>query len=99
MRIRLAILIALAVLFAVVALLAIWHSSVLTLEAQQIYNSGNSTTQPTVAQQDRATLLWAQSGALSQVATPFATGALLCVTAVLGILGWRWELRVRPRAQ
>jgi hypothetical protein len=99
MRVRLAILIALAVLFCAAALLCVWHASVLGGESQLLYGDGSNSTTPTPVQQARASELWAQAGAFQQVVTPFATAAMLCVTAVLAILGWRWELRARPRAR
>ena len=99
MRVRIAILIVLAVLFTAVALLAIWWSAVWSVAANAIYGDGTNTTPPTLAQQAHASLLWAQSGAIAQLVTPFATASMLCVTGVLGVLAWRWELRGRAPAR
>ena len=95
MRVRIALLIALAVLLAAASLLAIWQSAVLSVEAQHFFGDGTATSQPNLAQQNRANVLWAWSGALQQVVTPLATAALLCVSAVLATLAWTWEARGR----
>jgi hypothetical protein len=95
MRVRVAILIVLAVLLAAVAMLALWQAVVLSNEANHLFNGTTST--PSVADQSRASELWSQSSALQQLVTPLATAALLCVTAVLAILAWGWQRRVgRP---
>ncbi len=98
MRGRIAILIALSVLLGATAVLAIWAAGALSIEAQHVFGDGTNNVQPTVAQQDRANELWVRSGALQQVVTPVATAALLCVTAVLSVLAWDWQLRTgRPQ--
>jgi hypothetical protein len=97
MRVRVAVLIVLAVVLAAAAMLAIWQSAGAVIEAQHLFGYGTTTSPPSQAAQDRANALWTQSGALQEVATPLASCALLCATAVLAMLAWDWQRRVgRP---
>ena len=92
MRVRVVILIVLAVLLAAVAMLALWQGVVLSNEANHLFD-GSST--PTVADQARANELWSESSTLQQLVTPLATVALLCVIAVLSMQAWNWQSRAR----
>ena len=92
MRWRIAVLIALSALLGAAAMLAIWKAGAMSVQAQNIFNESQNVS-PTVAQQNLATTFWTQSGLLQQVATPLVTGALLCITAVLAILSWSWQVR------
>jgi len=93
MRVRVVILIVLAMLLAAAAMLALWQAVVLSDEANHLFNGTTST--PSVADQARANELWGQSTALQLLVMPLATVALLCVIAVLSVLAWNWQLRTR----
>jgi hypothetical protein len=92
MRWRLIVLAGLAVALAAGCAFCTTTAVDLYFRAQQIY--GNLQEQaPTAAQEAESFRLYQHSYGLQLLMTPLAAGSLICVLAVLAVLGRRWQVR------
>ncbi|MEO6114778.1 MAG: hypothetical protein ABIP33_00175 [Pseudolysinimonas sp.] len=94
-----AILVLLAVVLCAVALWAVSQSAVLDVEVNHLYGQDTGSSAPTQEDMSKAAVVGAQAAALVQLVTPFVTASMLCVTAVLALLAWRWQLRASAPAR
>lgn len=91
MRWRVVVLVVLGVLMAAAAAVCLGQSGALTYASQQVFVSSEPT--PTQTEMDQSLRLGQTAFVLGTLATPLATGTILCLIAVLIVLARRWQLR------